>query len=428
MGHYRIAERNVEADSPEFAAALEAAYARKERPRCMCNAGGVEMYVAKIAGRHFIKRMPNTGAVHSPGCESYEAPPELSGLGQVMGTAIEENVDDGYTALKLGFSLSKGGTRAAPTGASVESDSVKTDGNKLTLRGLLHYLWEQAQFNRWSPQMEGKRSWYTIRKFLLQHAQNMRAKGQELGDILFIPESFRADDKDAINERRRAHFARIAGAHKSGRRLNVVVGEVKEIGPSRYGYKVVLKHLPDMAFMLNEDMHKRLLKRFQVEMGLWDAAQDVHLVLIGTFGVNATGVASLEESALIACNSQWIPIESMYDKQLVDHLIEKGRRFAKGLRYNLPSNRPLASAVLSDAEPVTALYVVPPGAEDDYMGAVAELIAGSQMASWSWRAGETQMPDLPAPAPAPYRPSYIQQQVPTRTSVPDSGASREKMS
>lgn len=407
MANYRIGNVNVESDSPEFAPALESAYTRKERPRCHCQVAGVEMYVAKIGGRHFVKRMPNSGALHAPGCESYEPPPELSGLGQVMGTAIEENVDDGYTAIKLGFSLSKGGTRAPPSGPSIESDSVKTDGNKLTLRGMLHYLWEQAGFNRWSPQMDGKRSWYVIRKFLLQNAQAKRAKGQELADILFVPEQFRPDDKDAIAQRRFAHFARIAGAHKSGRRLNLVIGEVKDIGQSRYGYKVVLKHLPDAPFMLNEDMHKRLLKRFAVELGLWDAADDIHLVLIGTFSVGATGVASLEETALMVCNLNWIPIESMYDKNLVDHLIELGRRFGKGLRYNLPSSRPLAAAVLFDTEPLTtALYIVPPGSEDDYMGAVDELIAASALASWSWRAGEAQMPALPPVAAPPYRPAY----------------------
>lgn len=400
MTTYRICNQSVEQDSPEWEELIERTYSAKERPVCLCMPGGVQMYVAKIAGKHFIKRMPNSGANHAPTCESYEPPAELSGLGQVLGSAIEENVDDGVTALKFGFSLTKGANRAAPTASGDETDSVKTDGNKLTLRGTLHYLWDQAGFSRWSPGMDGKRNWYVVRKFLHRAALDKRAKGQDLSDILYIPEPFRPDEKDAIAQRRHVQFGKIAGAHKTGRRLNLVIGEVKEITQSRYGYKVVLKHVPDTAFMLNEDIHKRLKKRFNVELGLWDASEDVHLVLIGTFSVGITGIASLEEVAMMTVDLNWIPVESMFDKMLVAKLIELNRRFVKGLRYNLPSSRPLASAVLSDTDPrATALYIVPPGAEDEYTNATQGLIQESDLLSWMWRAGEVEMPALPAAAP-----------------------------
>ena len=406
MATYRIGDDRFNSDTAEFDTAVESAYLRRERPRCLClPPDGVEMYVAKVAGRHIVKRMPNTGAQHAPGCDSYEPPAELSGLGQVLGTAIEENVDDGFTALKLGFSLSKGGSRSAPSSPSSESDSVKTDGNKLTLRGALHYLWEQAGFNRWMPGMEGKRSWYVIRKFLLRAAQDKRAKGQDLLQMLYIPEPFKQEDKDGIAQRRQVQFAKIAGAHKAGRRLNLVIGEVKEISETRFGHKVLLKHVPDIWFMVNEDMHRRLQKRFSTELGLWDAAEDVHLVIIGTFGVGVTGIPSLEEVALMTVNAHWIPIETLYDKNLVDQLVAGRRKFVKGLRYNLPSSRPLAAAVLADTAPqATALYVVPPGAEEVYADATEGLIAQSELASWLWKAGDQQQPPLPpaaGPANAP---------------------------
>ncbi len=403
MTRYRIANQSTEPGWPEWESQLEKAYAEKERPRCMCQQAGVEMYVAKIAGKLFIKRMPNSGAQHAPGCESYEPPSELSGLGQVLGTAIEENVDDGVTALKLGFSLTKGANRAAPTASGEESDSVKTDGNKLTLRGCLHYLWEQSGLNRWSPAMDGKRNWFVVRKFLHRAAMDKRAKGQDLAEVLYIPETYRVDDKDAIAQRRHVQFGKISGAHKTGRRLNLLIGEVKEIGQSRYGYKIVLKHVPDASFMLNEDIHKRLLKRFNAELGLWDAAEDIHLVIVATFSVGITGIASVEEAALMTVDINWIPVESMFDKLLVHKLAEQGRRFVKGLRYNLASSRPLASAVLADTSPLaTALYIVPPGAEDDYTNATQGLIQESLLSSWLWRAGEQEMPELPAKAPPPH--------------------------
>ena len=62
----------------------------------------------------------------------------------------------------------------------------------------------------------------------------------------------------------------------------------------------------------------------------------------------------------------WIPIEHIYDANLVNALTRNRRRFIKALRYNLPASRPLAAAVLSDTLPSpSALYIVPPGAGPD---------------------------------------------------------------
>jgi len=180
MSNYRIGEQHVSSDEPGLNDLLAETHAKKTRPACLCRNPAIEMYIAKVAGKFIIKRMPNSGSDHAPACDSYEPPPELSGLGQVMGSAIQENPDDGLTALKFGFSLTKVAGRSAPIPSGAETDSVKTDGNKLTLRGTLHYLWEEAGFNRWAPGMSGKRSWYVIRKYLLQAAEDKTAKGSSL--------------------------------------------------------------------------------------------------------------------------------------------------------------------------------------------------------------------------------------------------------
>ncbi|MDF6865560.1 DUF1173 domain-containing protein, partial [Escherichia coli] len=146
---------------------------------------------------------------------------------------IQENPDEGTTALKFDFALSKGASRSAPAPSGNETDSVKTDGNKLTLRGTLHYLWEEAGFTRWAPTMAGKRSWYVIRKYLLQAAEDKTAKGASLAGMLYMPESFNAEKKNEITQRRLAQMMRIATPEKGTRRLMLVVGEVKELAQSR---------------------------------------------------------------------------------------------------------------------------------------------------------------------------------------------------
>ena len=258
------------------------------------------MYVARIGDQHILKRMPESGPKHASSCDSYEAPYELSGFGHVAGTAIQEDIEEGVTRLKLDFSLSKTGPRSAPT-QTEESDAggVATDGSKLSLRSLLHYLWDQAEFNRWRPGMAGKRNWPVIRKFLAQAAEGKTTKGRSLLDVLYIPEMFHSEREAEITQRRITFMNRIATTEGNRRSLLVLIGEVKEIASARFGHRIVVKHLPKFPFMLNEDVHRRLSSKFANELTLWDAMPDAHLIAIATFGLGTNGVASVEAIAVM---------------------------------------------------------------------------------------------------------------------------------
>jgi hypothetical protein len=399
MGHltFRIGDHIISHDDPRLETLLASVHGTKQRPLCLCRDPGVEMYVAKINGRHVIKRMPNTGADHALSCDSYEPPAELSGLGPLIGSAIQENIQDGVTTLRFDFTLSKRGSRSTGTSSPRrESDSVRTDGNKLTLRGALHYLWEQAGFHRWSPAMAGKRAWHVIHKFLLQAAEDKAVKGMPLADVLYIPEPFSRDRMQDIAQRRMARLSQITPRDGSAGRLLLLIGEVKEIAPSRYGHKLMIKHLPDFPIMMDDGLHNRLRKRFANEFALWDAVDKAHLVVIGTFGVGPTGVASLDAAALMVANENWLPFEHLYEHALIDRLAQSGRCFTKGLRYSLSASQPLASVVLMDTQPIPiALYIVPPEAGEDYDAALDSLIVASQLGAWVWRAGGEAMPTIP---------------------------------
>jgi hypothetical protein len=397
MRRIRIGTTEVPLDAGDFKATLARAHAAHDRPHCLCCAQSVPMYVARFGERHILKRMPETGPQHDPSCDSYEAPYELSGFGHVAGSAIQENVEDGVTILKLDFSLSKTGAKpASAPGQGGDAGSVKTDGSKLSLRALLHYLWDQAEFNRWRPGMAGKRNWAVIRKFLNEAADGKTAKGKPLSDILFIPEMFRSERDAEITQRRAAFMSRVSAAEGNRRLLLMLIGEVKEIAPARFGHRMVVKHMPKFPYLLNEDVHRRMTAKFVNELSLWGAMPAAHLIVIATFGLGPTGVASIESIALMIVNENWIPFENSYDAALLDALTRARASFLKGLRYNLPLDRPLASVVLreEDAEPV-AMYVVPPDAGEVYRAALEELTGESEMAEWVWNAGVDEMPALP---------------------------------
>lgn len=392
---YRIGTDTIAAGDPRLPRLLARIHGQKIRPLCLCRTPGIEMYVAKVNGSHIVKRMPYTGKLHASVCDSYEPPPELSGLGEIT-SAIQENLEDGLTTLKLDFSLSKIPGRKAPS-PSTNAASVKTDGTKLTLRGVLHYLWDQAGFSRWTPAMTGKRNWRVLHKYLVQAAAGKVTKGDPLVDLLYIPETFSLEHKEQIAQRRSAQMLKISAPEKGARRLMMLIAEVKEIAAARSGHKIIVKHLPDFHFVMNDDLHTRLHKKFAAELALWSVEETSHLIIAATFGVGQSGFATLEEVALMVVTENWIPFEHSYDKQLIDALTDNKRSFIKGLRYNLTANRPLACAVLSDTvSRGIALYIVPPGADENYQDACEELITESGLDSWVWRAGEETMPPLPA--------------------------------
>jgi len=404
MTRYRLDERAVSRDDPGFEGFLATLYECKRRPLCLCRGEpGIAMYISKVGGHFIVKRMPETGAHHDPICDSYEPPAELSGLGQVAGSAIRESPEEGVTDLRLAFSLTRLAGRGSGIASGAEHDNVRTDGSKLTLRATLHHLWDRAGFTRWSPAMAGKRNWHIVRKYLLQAAQQQRAKGRLLSEHVLIPEPFSAEHKEELAQRRQAALIPVAAPARGARRLMLLIGEVKEIRQARYGHKIVVKHLPDFPFTIAQDLHERLTRRFADELALWNANEDSHLLIVGTFGLGMTGIAALEEVALMVTNGQWLPYENLPEKTLLEALVQGHRRFLKGLRYNLPSTKPLASVILSDTKPqAKALYVIAAGVAGDDASQAAALARDSELASWIWRVDRGQaMPELPPAASRP---------------------------
>lgn len=155
---------NVE-DDVLTQAILQDCYQKGIRPTCSCLPDkNIEMYIAKIGDNFVLKRMPNSADQHHFDCLSYEPPNEISGLGEVMGEAIKTD-ETGASVLKFEFSLSKSNvTKQAPTPSETPKDTVKAETAKLTLKGTLDYLLDEALLNRHRPNM--RHNWFQFRKAL----------------------------------------------------------------------------------------------------------------------------------------------------------------------------------------------------------------------------------------------------------------------
>jgi len=315
------------------------------------------MYVARLGDGYVVKRMPDTGSRHAPECTSFEPPAELTGLRHLLGRAIKEDPSTGMVSLKLGFSLSKRPARTTAAWPRSPSSTASSAVARLSLRGLLHYLWDQAELTRWHPGFEGRRSWGTVRRQLLLCAEQMFTCGESLATKLYVPEPFFVEQRDAIIARRRDMWACAGGRDANRRQLLLLIAEVKELAPARHGHKVVIKHVPDVGFAIDDSLYHQLAQRFEQELELWSASDSIRMLMIATLMISEAGLPHIDELSLMTATAQWLPVETTQEQQLLEGLVRKQRAFLKLLRYDLRPDKKLASLVLTDrGAPVPLLF------------------------------------------------------------------------
>lgn len=396
MRIFAIGDRALDESSSDLPALLPRAYEQRLRPTCMCKDPPVTMYIARLEDQYLIKRMPLTGRDHDPACPSYEPPYELSGLGPLIGNAIQIDAS-GKAELKLDFSLTKRGSRSAPdTRAEPSESGIRSEPRKLSLRAMLHYLWEAGELTEWRSTWAGRRGWGRVRTSLLNAAAQMTARGGPLSDVLFVPEVFHPEDKDGIASRRAIALKAVQATGSGPRKLMMIVAEVKEFSAAREGQRVVVRHTP-FPLMIEEGAWRRLAARYETELELWRSSEAFHLIVIATFGVSAAGIASVEEVALMVVNEQWLPFEDIHELRLLEKLSQLRRKSVKGLRFNLPRDAPIVSVTLPEQNPApVAMFIVPASAGDHYEHALADMIESRpEITSWVWRVAEGEMPRIP---------------------------------
>lgn len=394
---YLVQGTLLRGDSPALQATLAEVYGTEERPKCLCVERGVEMYVAQHA-QLVIKRMPGTGPSHHPSCPSYEAPAGETGLGDLLGEAVIERGPE-RVEVRLDFPLSHVTVARAAQAAPAPSQSVSATPRRLSMRGLLHLLWDRAGFTRWSPRMEGKRNWFVLRKYLLEAAAEIDAKGAPLASRLFIPEPFRPDADEILRARRTAFFRALrldgSGEHVP---LALLVAEVKDLVERGDRYSMVLKHLPDCPLVLDSTTGRQLARRFERELLAKAQQPDTRLIVGCTLRPAEEGLGHADTLALMATTPEWLPFEHLLERALLGELVRRRRRFLKLLPYEAGPSAALASALLLDIGdapvPLHVEVANPPGQRGplvDDPGNVPE------SRPWVWRPGEAlAMPALPS--------------------------------
>ncbi len=383
--------------------ALERAYAGAAKPLCLCRHGGVPMYIAHYQ-QFFVKRLPDTGHRHHPTCASYEPPPGQSGLGEVLGEAVIERAPD-RVEVRLEFPLTRRiGRPVVPGEPGAVRTEVAARRRRLGLRGLAHLLLQRGGFNRWYPRMQGKRTWYVVRKHLLAAAHEIETKGVRLADFLLIPEPFSLDDAAAISKRRaRAMAVLLSPGEDVQFKLMLVMSELKEFCATNIDHRIVLRHMPDCPLYMERKAGERFKKVFECEYEAWahqrsaeQAGQAdpwrLRFLFCGLIYAKREGVYFVDTATLVMLSSTWIPLDHPYEQLLIDELVRQERCFLKPLRFESKQGATFPNAVLLDTgDAETPLDIVTPFMIDRDRALKQQALA-RRAAGWIWDMRTQQEP------------------------------------
>ncbi len=382
-------------DDPRLQAALAQIHETPERPRCLCVPGGVEMYVAHH--RQFVvKRMPETGSQHHPGCPSYEPELQQSGLGELVGEAVLESAL-GSIELRVDFPWTRATGRGVPRGEPQDASEVEVPRRRMSLRALMHFLFERAGFNRWSPAMEGKRNQGVLHKYLQEAAENVAVKGVALAERLYVPEPFSEAGKVDAARRRREKLA-VLRPREGQSPLAVVLGEFKASYGTPLGHRVWIRHMPDAPLLIAAKAWERIERVFAplFEARDADTGHKPRLMMAALIRARREHTYEIDAASLMLTSEHWIPVEGIHELPLVQALVDQQRRFVKPLRYDAKSASGFPNVLLLDAGSVPVpLHVVSAFLDLKEQAAKALALRTGDDTLWVWHTNE------PMPALAP---------------------------
>jgi hypothetical protein len=395
---YFIKGRTYMAADPGLQEALARIYGSSERPRCLCVPGGVEMYIARHA-ECVVKRMPDTGHRHHPTCPSFEPETGMSGLGELVGDAIIEHSPD-HVEVRTDFAMARMPGKAVPRGeAAIDPAEVHAPRKRMSLRALLHFLYERAGFNRWYPAMDGRRNQHVLHKYLTEAAKGVMLKGASLEERLYVPEPFRPEIRDEIGARRRRKLALLLSPEDAVQfKMAIIVGEYNGSEPTTaFDRRIVVKHMPDVPLYIETKAWERVERRHAAILQARDAdvPRRPRAMMAALVYAKREHVYQVDTLSLMLTTDQWIPLEGLYELALIEALQREQRAFIKPLKYDARWSATFPTVLLLDGgEAPLPLHVVSPFADAKERALKVRSIAVGVQPSWVWYA-DRDMPPLP---------------------------------
>ncbi|WP_019632534.1 DUF1173 family protein [Actinomadura atramentaria] len=360
-GRVRIADQVVDlaavrTNPGNYARLLARARAEVGYAYCLCRNPELKLVIRTRSERYHLAGWPETGDQHAVGCFFHKPEGSLSGRSLYTATAITEDANGVTIRLThpLDTDLRQPRGVALPHGgeaASAQSTAFRTVG----LLGLLHWLWEQTQLNQWHPRW--RRTWYTCHARLAHIAADCAVNGLELTERLYVVPPYRPDTAPAAAQRFQ-RFSEQLGRRGEVERRGLILGEIKETAPTRYGTRYRLRHHRGALFS-TAALTERVTRAYPAAFSaIASAAPDtMRRIALCVVERTAKGNLTITDMAVMLTNRAYLPADSSHEITMADHLIDAGRAFTKPVRYDAKDDQVFPDCVLTDTSPHTYVEV-----------------------------------------------------------------------
>jgi hypothetical protein len=356
------------------------------------------MYIAKHA-EFVVKRMPGTGDQHHATCQSFEPEPGTSGLGELLGEAIVEHSPD-MVEIRTDFALARVAGKALPRGEARSDPAVVNAPRKaMSLRAVLHFLYDKAGFNRWYPGMDGKRYQGVIRHYLMKAAEGTTTKGETLDKRLYVPEPFRVELKEEIRARRQARLAVLMSPEADVQfKMAIVIGQFVDVEQTAYGRKLTIKHMPDVPLHMDDKAWERAARAYGpiLEAVNADVQHKPRVVVAALIYAKREHLYQVDALSMMLVTDQWVPLEGLHELTLIEELQRQGRSFYKPLKFDAKSGAAFPNVLLLDTNAgALPLHVLSPFMDPRERNVKSKTIEALGTAAWVWET-DKPMPELPS--------------------------------
>ncbi|MDG3444645.1 DUF1173 family protein [Nitrospirillum amazonense] len=330
------------------------------------------LYVAKRdkgSGEYYIARYPDSGPLHSPDCEWWELPRESSGLDGYESSVVKE-LEDGTAKVKLRRSLRENLVERTGEATPPEKGPPpvgRKSQTAMTLRGLLDFLWERAEINTWHPGMAGKRTPGVVHRRLVEASRTVKAGYDCLDDCsLFFFQGLHGGEWGSLIRRNLTVLERRwENSNNRTRQKVLAVGVANGLKIVLEGHRFELDGAPHQHInvMVSKQMVERMAKSFsciqRLKEGSLKAGERVLVLLLCEIRELGNALAEkqrwtrleVQAGAATIITDQWIPVESGYERLIVNRLVECERSFIKPLRYDATRDVMFPDVILTDGDP-----------------------------------------------------------------------------
>jgi hypothetical protein len=330
----------------DYAALFARARAEVGHGQCLCQTPALRLVIrCSRTGRYHLAGWPGEGELHQPSCSFHKLASDLTGRDAYSTEAIHES-DDGV-AIRFSAALARKLSAPEPAKASTEQREGRAR-RTVGLLGLLHWLWEEAQLTAWHPRWR-RRTWWVCHARLSEQIAGCSINHEELAEALYVVPPFREE----YARRNAAAFEtfRIARLKRRGdtQRRGLILGEIRDISPTRYGVRYALAHHRGALFATTA-LDERLRRSYRPAFS--ETASEHGARRIGLFLVELSPKDNVRvvDMAAMLVSRLYIPADSSHEVVMANALTDASRAYAKPVRYD-GSDLVFPDFVLTDTHP-----------------------------------------------------------------------------